>query len=116
MLELHESLEIHEKFKSLLAEGEQTEFTDQQLDDAEFYTFKTNPVSYATEVTLYNAAEEPLGTVSFEDADIAIAFIEELFELDPEDLEGLNSYSWLEDMADEFEQIQSDNQTVNNID
>lgn len=99
MLTLQESMEIHEKFKSLLIEGEQTEFTDQQLDDAEFYIFKLNPVSYNTEVTLYNASEEPLGTVSFEDADIAIAFIEELFELEPEDMTYLDSYGWVEGLG-----------------
>ena len=98
ILTLQESIEIHEKMK-LLNEGEQTEFTDQQLDDAEFYVFKLNPVSYNTEVTLYNASEEPLGTVSFEDADIAIAFIEELFELEPEDMTYLDSYGWVDGLG-----------------
>lgn len=118
MLNLNEYTEIHEKMK--LFEGESTEFTDQQLDDAEFYQFKLNPVSYCTEVTLYNAAEEPLGTVSFEDADIAIAFIEELFELDPEEAEGLENYDWVNPEVDypqpDLEDTSINNATVNNID
>lgn len=118
MLNLNEYTEIHEKMK--LFEGESTEFTDQQLDDAEFYQFKLNPVSYCTEVTLYNAAEEPLGTVSFEDADIAIAFIEELFDLEPEEAESLENYDWANPEVDypqpDLEDTSINNATVNNID
>jgi hypothetical protein len=118
MLNLNEYTEIHEKMK--LFEGESTEFTDQQLDDAEFYQFKLNPVSYCTEVTLYNVAEEPLGTVSFEDADIAIAFIEELFDLEPEEAKSLENYDWANPDVDypqpDLEDTSINNATVNNID
>lgn len=113
MLTLQESIEIGDKLK--LFEGEQTEFTDQQLDDAEFFIFKLNPVSFDTEVTLYNGMKEPLGTVSFEDADIAIAFIDELFELDQTDLDDLLTYSWAESDA-EYEEMAQDQRAIGDDD
>lgn len=112
MLTLSETLEIQDKLK--IFEGESTEFTDQQLDDAEFYHLRLDLVSFQTVVTLYNAAEEPLGSVSFEDADVAIAFLEELFDLDPEDMEDLENYSWASEES--FDSIDTEAQTVNNID
>lgn len=111
MLSLNEHLQIDETLS--LFEAEETSFTDQQLDAAEFYIFKLNPVSFGTEVTLYDAQQQPLGTMSFEDADIAIAFIEDLFDLDPEDLDYLESYAWanveapLGTDADAVEQMQN---------
>lgn len=113
MLTLQESIEISDKLR--LFEGEQTEFTDQQLDDAEFFIFKLNQVSFDTEVTLYNGSKEPLGTVSFEDADIAIAFIEELFELDDEDIQDLLTYSWAEP-DQEFEELAQNQRAIGDDD
>ena len=101
MLTLEESVEIHDKVR--LFEGEAPYFTDEQMDKAEDFDIRLNPVTFGVDVTLYGAGEQSLGTVSFEDADIAIVFIEELFELDPEDLEWLESYAWANAAADSIE-------------
>lgn len=92
MITLSEHLEISEKMK--LLEGESPDFSDEQLDNAAFYKLRFNPVTGNTELYLYDDAEQGLGHTEFEDAEIAIAFIEELFDLDDEDLADLNDYTW----------------------
>lgn len=92
MLTLREHLEVNEAIN--LMEGEQPEFTDEQLDKAEYYELKWHPVSANTILSLFDEAGEKLGEMEFEDADIAIAFVEEYFELEEDDIRDLESYAW----------------------
>lgn len=95
MISLHEHIQIEEGIQ--LLEGEQTEFTEEQYEKAEQYDLKWNPVSGNTILSIYDGAGLKLGDVEFEDAEIAIAFVEEYFELDEEDLRDLESYAWASD-------------------
>jgi len=95
MITLQEHIEISEKV--LMFEGEAPAFTEEQLEAAEFYQLKWNAVSGDTELYLYDVNGEGLGSVSFEDADIAIAFVEEYFDLDEDDILDLESYAWADD-------------------
>jgi len=95
MLTLNEHLEISRVVQ--LFEGEQTEFTDEQFERAEYYDLKWNPVSGNTILSIYDESGLKLGEIEFEDADIAIEFVDEYFDLDEEDLRDLQSYSWADD-------------------
>lgn len=108
MLTLSEHIEIEEKLK--LFEGESSIFTDEQLDAAESYEMKWVPYTGQTELYLYDVDDNGLGSVTFDDADIAIAFLEEYFELDDEELDDLESYSWATgvELDDDDEDYQDD--------
>lgn len=99
MISLREHAEISRVVK--LMEGESPHFTDEQLDAAESYALKWNPVSGNTILCLYDAADLCLGTMEFEDADVAIAFIEEYFDLDDDEMSYIESYDWANDNYDD---------------
>lgn len=101
MLTLNEHLEVSRVVN--LMEGEQTEFTDEQLELAEFYEMKFNPVSGNTILSVFDESGLKLASVEFEDADVAIAFVEEYFELDEDDLRDLDSYAWANDGEDNYD-------------
>ena len=101
MLTLNEHLEISRVVS--LMEGEQTEFTDEQLDATEYYEMKYNPVSGNTILCLFDDAGQKLASVEFEDADVAIAFVEEYFDLDEDDVRDLESYDWANDGEDNYD-------------
>lgn len=94
MLSLNEHIEINKVVQ--LMEGESPTFTDEQLDAAEKYSIKWNHVTGNTSVTLFDNMDQSLGTVDFLDPDIAVAFLEEYFDLDDADKEALESYAWVE--------------------
>jgi hypothetical protein len=99
MISLKEHMEINRVVK--LMEGESPQFTDEQLQAAESYALKWNPVSGNTILCLYDAADLSLGNMEFEDADVAIAFVEEYFDLEDDDLADLESYDWANDNYDD---------------
>lgn len=99
MISLKEHAEISRVMN--LMEGESPQFTDEQLDAAESYALKWNPVSGNTILCLYDATDMCLGNMEFEDADVAIAFVEEYFDLDDDDLADLESYDWANDNYDD---------------
>lgn len=93
MLTLNEYIDINEQV-SALVESEQSFFTDEQIEAASYYDLKFNPVSFMTVLSLHNEAGETLASVDFEDADVAIAYIEDTFDLEEGELEYLDSYAW----------------------
>lgn len=95
MISLKEHIEITRVVQ--LMEGESPQFTDEQLAAAEFYTLKWNPVSGNTKLCLYNAGGEGLGDMEFEDPDVAVAFVEEFFDIDDDETAELESYAWAND-------------------
>lgn len=99
MISLKEHIEITRVVQ--LMEGESPQFTDEQLQAAEFYTLKWNPVSGNTKLCLFNAASEQLGDMEFSDPDVAIAFVEEFFDIDDDEAADLESYAWANDNYDD---------------
>lgn len=99
MISLKEHIEISRVVQ--LMEGESPQFTEDQLQAAEFYTLKWNSVSGNTKLCLFNAASESLGDMEFEDPDVAIAFVEEFFDIDDEETANLESYAWANDVYDD---------------
>jgi hypothetical protein len=99
MLSLQDYTLINEEIEHLF-EGELMQFSDDQIVQAEYYDIKWNPVSGKTEVNLYNSEAAPLGTMAFDDADIAIEFIEDNFDIDDDDVEELENYSWADNYDD----------------
>lgn len=102
MISLKEHIQISEMVQ--LMEGESPEFTPEQLEAAEYYTLKWNAISGNTILCLFDAAGQGLGNVEFEDADIAIAFVEEYFDIDDDEIASLESYEWANDNVDDREQ------------
>ncbi len=96
MLGLEQYIQINEAVDRLV-ESEATTFTDEQIEKAEFFDLKWNPVSYKTALHIYDMNGEPLGSVEFEDEDIAIEYAMEIFEFDEEDLRDIESYAWAND-------------------
>lgn len=110
MLQLNEFIQIDEMVEELF-EATQAMFTDEQIDAAEFFNLKWNPVSGQTELTVYDVNGEALASVGFDDPDIAIAVVEDLFELDEEDLLDLESYAWAGDVENRVYQYNQDDGT-----
>lgn len=79
-LSLREYLEVDQ-----LTEAWNTEFEDSQIEKAEYFNIKFNPVSQAYTLVLYDIQSEPLGAVEYKDIDVLMAFIEEYFDLGDED-------------------------------
>lgn len=96
MLGLQEYININEAVDRLV-ESEQTMFTDEQIEKAEFFDLKWNPVSFKTALHVYDINGESLGSVEFEDEDVAIEYAMELFEFEEEDLRDIESYAWAND-------------------
>lgn len=99
MISLKEHIQITQAVH--LMEGESPVFTSEQLECAESYALKWNPISGMTVLCLYDAQGQGLGSMEFEDPDVAIAFVEEYFDLDDEDLADLESYEWANDNYDD---------------
>jgi hypothetical protein len=96
MLTLTEHIEINEEVQRIV-ESEQTSFTDEQIDKAEYFDLKWNPVSFKTALHIYDAAGLSLASVEFDDADVAIEYAMDVFEFDEEDLRDIDSYAWAND-------------------
>lgn len=99
IMSLNEFIAIDEQV-SMLVEGESPVFTDEQIEKAEYYDLKWNPVSGNTELRIFDVAGQPLATVEFEDPEIAIEFVQEVFELDEDDVHDLENYAWADGFDD----------------
>lgn len=99
MISLKEHIEITRSVQ--LMEGESPVFTAEQLECAASYALKWNPITGMTALWLYDDANQGLGSMEFEDPDVAIGFVEEYFDLDDDDLSELESYSWANDNYDD---------------
>lgn len=77
-----------------------TEFDQDTIAQAEHYHLGVNPYTQRTFIRLLDANSESLGEVEYESAEMAIAFLEEYFELDTEDMAWNDSYEWA-DLDDE---------------
>lgn len=97
MLPLETYIQLQEQ-ADRLTESEQTFFTDEQIEKAEFFNVKWNPVTGKTELYVYDANGEGLGSVDFDDEELAIAHIVEVFDLEEDDLLDLESYAWANDI------------------
>jgi len=96
MLPLTEFVQIQEDVQRLV-ESEQTFFTDEQIDLAEYFDLKYNPVSANTALCIYDADGQQLASVEFEDADIAIEYAMDIFEFEEDDMRDVDSYAWAND-------------------
>lgn len=68
-----------------LCEAWNTEFTDDQIESAEYFNIKYNAVSGKYMLVLYDVQGEPIGSVEYDDVDLMMAFIEEYFDLGEDD-------------------------------
>lgn len=92
MLTLRESINLDMSFEQW-----QTNVTDDIIDQAEYYNLDWDAVAGKAVISLYDENSSVLCSVSFNDADMAIEFIQEYFELDESDVADLESYNWVND-------------------
>lgn len=86
MLSLHEHAEITEAISTL-----DDQFTDDVIDKAEFYDVEEDVVTLQTKVTVYDDTGAVLSTCTVEDYDTAMAYMEEMFDLEPIDHDDTDS-------------------------
>ncbi|MDX1532685.1 MAG: hypothetical protein R3230_00605 [Nitrosopumilaceae archaeon] len=110
MLELKEYIEIENEV-ALVNEAWYTAFDQETISQAEHFSLIYNPYTLRSVVRLVNDKYESLGEVEFESAEMAIAFLEEYFDLDDETTGYINSYDW----ADETKDVDSMNEALNTI-
>jgi len=77
MLTLNEYKEIKEAVQSL-----DLQFTDDVINKAEYYNIEEDEVEMQTIVTVYDANGGVLVTANVEDYDMAIAYMEDMFDLE----------------------------------
>lgn len=80
MITLREQLEAN-----AICEQWTEEFTDEQIEKAEFYKVKELYDKSGYLVMLYDDKEEELGGVVVPDMDVAFAYLEEIFDLEEVD-------------------------------
>lgn len=113
MLPLTEFVQIQEDVQRLV-ESEQTFFTDEQIDLAEYFDLKYNPVSCNTALCIYDADGQQLASVEFEDADIAIEYAMDIFEFEEDDMRDVDSYAWANDGSTELRSYEVNQETGTN--
>jgi len=77
MLSLQEHREISEAVQSM-----DDAFTDAIVDQAEYFEIEEDPVTLQTTVTLFDANGAAISTANVEDYDVALTYLEDVFELD----------------------------------
>lgn len=107
LLSLRESIEINETAEIL--DFNYPGFDEDVANKTQGYKIRWNPVSGNTVVALYDEADQHLVSIEFDDADIAIGFLEEMFELDDEELAWLEDYGWVEETKDDVPATTDDN-------
>jgi hypothetical protein len=85
MLTLNEYKEIKEAVQSL-----DLQFTDDVIDKAEYYNIEEDEVEMQTIVTVYDANGGVLVTANVEDYDMAVAYMEDMFDLESSNPEEAN--------------------------
>lgn len=91
MLVLKEYIELER-----VNEAWYTTFDQETIAQAEHYYLGVNPYTQRTFIRLMDDKHESLGEVEYESAEMAIAFLEEYFDLDADDMEWNDSYEWAE--------------------
>lgn len=67
------------------------QFTDDVIDKAVYYDVTEDPVSLMANVTVFGEDGEVIATASVEDYDVAIAYLEDTFDLEPMDDDDIDS-------------------------
>ena len=80
MLTLNEHKEINETIGNL-----DSQFTDDIIDQAEFYDIDEDEITLMTTVTIYDINGVALSTAVVEDYEIAMSYMEEVFDLEEMD-------------------------------
>lgn len=106
MISLQEHITINEDLQRL-CESEQTSFTDEQIEKAEYFDLKWNPTSFKTALHIYDADGQSLASVEFEDADVAIEYAMDIFEFEEDDLRDIDSYAWANDGNTELREYEA---------
>lgn len=58
------------------------QFTDDLIDQAEYYDIEEDEITLQTTVTIYDTNGAVLATATVEDYDMAMGYMEEMFDLD----------------------------------
>ena len=77
MLTLKEHMILSEMVQSL-----DNQFTDDLIDKAEYYNVEEDEVTLQTQITIYDTNGAVLTTATVEDYDMALAYMEEYFDLE----------------------------------
>lgn len=88
MLSMNELAQINEAVQSLDAQ-----FTQDVIDNAEYFDVYEDPVTLQTTVTVYDTNGAVVGTANCEDYDTAVGYMEETFDLDWNDSEDTDDAS-----------------------
>lgn len=94
MLSLQEFHNINEAVEQCLNESDAPEFSDDQIEATAYYELRYNEALMQTELHIFNELGESLGFMRFDDPDVAVVYVEETFELEEDELEGLDNYDW----------------------
>lgn len=57
-------------------------FTDDIIDKGEFFDIEEDPVTLQTTVTIYDANNNALSTATVDDYDVALTYLEDVFDLE----------------------------------
>lgn len=77
MLTLNEHRELSEAVQSL-----DDQFTQDIIDQAEYFEIEEDPVTLQTTVTVFDSNGAAVGSANCEDYDTALYYMEEVFDLD----------------------------------
>lgn len=77
MLSLNEHKELSEAIQSMDAQ-----FTDDVINQAEYFEIEEDPVTLQTIVTVFDTNGAPVTSANCEDYDTALYYMEEVFDLD----------------------------------
>ena len=78
MLTFKEHVQLKEAVQSM-----DLQFTDDVIDKAEYYDITEDETTLQTIVTIYDANGCVLTTANVEDYDVAMAYMEDMFDLEP---------------------------------
>jgi len=78
MLTFKEHVQLKEAVQSM-----DLQFTDDVIDKAEYYDIDEDETTLQTTVTIYDANGGVLTTANVEDYDVAMAYMEDMFDLEP---------------------------------
>jgi hypothetical protein len=109
MIPLKEHLLIEAELNNLMEADVVPQFTDEQIEKAEYFDLKWNAVTGKTMLCIYDENGEGLASVGFDDAEIAMAYAEEVFDMDEEDSMDMLSYAWTDNLEDRvYDALQDD--------
>lgn len=112
MIYLKEYIEVNKIFEEI--DSDTGPFTDELLDKVTDFYIDWVSSEGVNRLTLIDSEGKDLISMDFEDADVLIATVESLFDLDEDDLEWLESYGWVndEDTDYEYEYMEESNEVA----